>query len=147
NPRVGRPTGRVVWAAMRRDNESVDIALEESVALFAAVSGPTFDADQFRPLAQASIDRSFRPAGTRRQLAAILASPDRTAGLRRLTVPTLVVHGLVDPLVTRSGGIATAQAVPGSSLLMFNDMGHDLSVTRLDQIAAAIATNAGQAAS
>ena len=43
---------------------------------------------------------------------AIAASPDRTAALAGVTAPTLVIHGLADPLVRPSGGIATAKAVP-----------------------------------
>ena len=44
--------------------------------------------------------------------------------------PTLVVHGLADPLVLPTGGIATARAVPGSKLVMYPDMGHDLPLPR-----------------
>ena len=59
--------------------------------------------------------------------------------------PTLVIHGLADPLVQPSGGIATAEAVPGSRLLMFPDMGHDLPRSRWDEIVDAITTNAHRA--
>ena len=31
-------------------------------------------------------------------------------------MPTLVVHGLLDPLVKPAGGVATAKAIPGSRL-------------------------------
>ena len=44
-------------------------------------------------------DRSNDPVGVARQLVAIAASGDRTAALRSLSVPTLVVHGADDPLV------------------------------------------------
>ena len=65
---------------------------------------------------------------------AIAASPDRTWDLRRVTAPTLVIHGLVDPLVMPSGGIATARAIPGSQLVMYPDMGHDLPRPRWDEM-------------
>ncbi|MFT4867216.1 MAG: pimeloyl-ACP methyl ester carboxylesterase, partial [Ilumatobacter sp.] len=64
-----------------------------------------------------------------------------TAGLRKVAVPTLIVHGLMDKLVLPSGGIATARAVPKSRLLMFPDMGHDLPVPRHAEIVAAIKRN------
>ncbi len=73
---------------------------------------------------------------------AIAASPDRTAALGSVTAPTLVIHGLRDPLVLPSGGIATAKAIPGSRLLMFPDMGHDLPRSRWDEIVEAIVQNA-----
>ena len=71
-------------------------------------------------------DRSYCPEGTARQLGAILGSPDRTEGLHGVGIPCLVVHGEADPLVTLSGGEATAAAVPGSKLLTIPGMGHDL---------------------
>ena len=64
--------------------------------------------------------------GYLRQLAAILAQPDRTAALRRLTLPTLVMHGLDDPLVSPTGGLAIARAIPRSKFIGFSGMGHDL---------------------
>jgi pimeloyl-ACP methyl ester carboxylesterase len=54
------------------------------------------------------------------------ASGDRTAALRRLDVPTLVIHGRDDTLITPSAAAATADAIPGANLLMVGDMGHDL---------------------
>jgi pimeloyl-ACP methyl ester carboxylesterase len=57
--------------------------------------------------------------GARRQLAASVAQPNRTADLRRITVPTLVIHGLHDPLVAPSGGLAIARAIPDSRFVGF----------------------------
>ena len=73
---------------------------------------------------------------------AIAASPDRTWDLRRVRVPTLVIHGLLDPLVTPSGGVATARAIPGSKLVMYPDMAHDLPKPRWDDIIDEIVANA-----
>ncbi len=129
----------------RRRNPVREEAVDTAVELFERISGPAFDPVEFRRLAQASVDRSFRPDGTGRQLAGILCSADRTEALGRVTVPTLVVHGMVDPLVRPSGGIATAQAVPGARLVMFNDMGHDLARTRWAEIAHEIRSNADRA--
>ncbi|HEY5663456.1 MAG TPA: alpha/beta hydrolase [Ilumatobacter sp.] len=139
NRRVGQPTARIVGKFVRRKPVTRAGAVDEAIEVFREISGPTFDEAEVRALAQRSIDRSFRPAGVGRQAAAIMASPDRTAELTRLDVPTLVVHGLLDPLVRPSGGIATARAVPGSQLLMFNDMAHDLPRTRWVELADAIA--------
>jgi pimeloyl-ACP methyl ester carboxylesterase len=143
--RVGQPKLRLIRNFLRREQPSRENAVELGVEMFREVCGPTFDEHEFRRLAQASLARSFRPAGTARQMAAIVASGDRTAPLGRLDVPTLVIHGLVDPLVRPSGGIATATAVPGSRLLMFNDMGHDLPNTRWNEMTDAIVSNAARA--
>jgi pimeloyl-ACP methyl ester carboxylesterase len=73
-----------------------------------------------------SYDRGINPAGSSRQLAAIIASGDRTPLLRRIKVPTLVIHGAKDKLVPASGGRATAKAIPDARLLLIEGMAHDI---------------------
>lgn len=144
--RVGQPKLALVQRFARRPVPTRETAVDLGVETFRAISGPTFDEAEVRALVAASVERSFRPAGVARQTAAIMASPDRTVALQRLDVPALVIHGMVDPLVRPSGGIATAKAIPGSRLLMFNDMGHDLPRPRWGEMADAIAANAARAA-
>ena len=91
-----------------------------------------------RVIATESYDRCFHPAGTAFHLVAIAASGDRTEGLNSLDVPTLVIHGRQDSLVTLSGGEATAAAVPGAELLVFGRMGHDMPAIYWPQMADAI---------
>jgi pimeloyl-ACP methyl ester carboxylesterase len=109
-----------------------------------ASSGFPFDEQRARARGARSFDRCFHPAGVGRQLLAIMASGDRTSALRSLRLPTLVIHGDADPLVTPSGGQATAAAVPGARLLMIAGMGHDLPreawETVTDAIVALVAT-------
>ena len=71
-------------------------------------------------------DRSNYPEGGPRQMAAIYASGSRAEGLQKLEVPTLVIHGTDDQLITPSGGERTAELIPNSTLLMVDDMGHDI---------------------
>jgi pimeloyl-ACP methyl ester carboxylesterase len=71
-------------------------------------------------------DRSNYPEGGPRQMAAIYASGSRAEGLQKLQVPTLVIHGTEDQLITPSGGERTAELIPNSTLLMVEDMGHDM---------------------
>jgi pimeloyl-ACP methyl ester carboxylesterase len=72
--------------------------------------------------------RGLNPAGTMRQLAAIIAAPDRTAALAQIRVPTVVIHGTADPLIHVSGGKATARAIPGAELVLVPGMGHDMPI-------------------
>ena len=71
-------------------------------------------------------DRSNYPEGGPRQMAAIYASGSRAEGLQKLQMPTLVIHGTDDQLITPSGGERTAELIPNSTLLMVEDMGHDM---------------------
>lgn len=143
--KVGQPTKRLVAKFARRKPPSRETAIDDSIETFREICGPTFDEAEFRDMAKTSIERSFRPVGTGRQTAAIMASGDRTEQLGQLDLPTLVVHGLLDPLVRPTGGMATAAAVPSSRLLMYNDMAHDLPRTRWVEMVDAIARNAARA--
>ena len=122
-------------------------AVEKGFDGFRLISGPHFDEGkaELRQLLEAALERSWDNEGTARQAMAIGASPDRTPALGSLDVPTLVIHGLVDPLVMPSGGIATAKAIPGSRLLTFPDMGHDLPKVRWDEMIDAIVDNTRRA--
>ncbi len=142
---TGGMSAKVLVRFARRSEATRENAVEQAVESFRTISGPHFDEHEYRPLAEAAVARSFRPEGLARQTAAIMASRDRVPGLRRVTAPTLVVHGLVDPLVKPSGGVRIAEAVPDSRLLMFNDMGHDLPAARIPEILDAVAAVAARA--
>ncbi len=114
NNRHGLPRRKVLIKLSRLATPTIETAEESSLSVYRLVAGPEADAELFRQQARASLERSFRPSGVLRQTAAIVASPDRTAGLQQVRVPSLVIHGLADPLVKPSGGIATARAIPGS---------------------------------
>jgi pimeloyl-ACP methyl ester carboxylesterase len=127
--RVGRPSRAVVSAILRRrpaaDRES---GIAASMAMLRLIGSPGRHEDDelLRELAERSYDRGYDPAGQRRQLGAVLAQTDRTDLLASVAVPTLVMHGLSDPLVAPSGGLALARAIPGARFVGFQGMGHDL---------------------
>jgi pimeloyl-ACP methyl ester carboxylesterase len=103
------------------------------------------DVDDLRDLISRSYDRDHDPGGLGRQLAAIIASGNRTAELHRIAAPTLVIHGTADPLVAPSGGRATARAIPRAKLMLINGMGHDLPRAVWPQIIEGIVENAARA--
>jgi pimeloyl-ACP methyl ester carboxylesterase len=96
------------------------------------------DLSAARELAAASYDRCYYPQGISRQLAAMIASGSRAEGLRKLEVPTLVIHGLDDTLIAPSGGERTAALIPGAKLVLLADMGHDRPVALWPQLCEAI---------
>jgi len=144
--RNGQIDPRLAVRLARRPEPTRETAVAQTLDMFERIGGSSWDRNEHRRRTEISLERAWSPAGTGRQLAAINASPDRTEALSRVTAPTLVIHGIEDPLVRPSGGTATASAVPGSRLLMFPDMGHDLPATRHVEMVEAIRTNADRAA-
>jgi pimeloyl-ACP methyl ester carboxylesterase len=84
-----------------------------------------YDEERLAANAAEAFDRCFDPAGTARQMMAIVSSGSRTSALGRVGVPVLVLHGEADTLVDPSGGRRTAEAVPGSQFVLLEGMGHD----------------------
>jgi pimeloyl-ACP methyl ester carboxylesterase len=125
---VGQPHPEAIPALLTRPPQDRDGFIDFAVGAWRVIGSPGFEADEgaLRARAGASYDRGIFPDGTARQLVAILASGDRTEALRRLDVPTTVVHGMDDALIDVSGGRATAEAIPGARLELVEGMGHDL---------------------
>jgi pimeloyl-ACP methyl ester carboxylesterase len=145
--RAGQPALRMYPLLLRRAPRERDAFVAHAVALFTAIgsTGIPQDTDDVRALAALSFDRDRDPHATGRQLAAIVASGDRTAALAKIDVPTLVVHGTADRLVTPSGGRATLQAIPGARMLTIKGLGHDLPRAIWPQLVDAIVENAALA--
>ncbi len=145
---VGAPKGEAMGALLRPPATSREEYIDSSVEGSKVIGSPGYPTAEsvLRERAGAAYDRSYCPEGTARQLAAILASPDRTEGLRGVRMPFLVIHGEDDPLVTVSGGRATAAAVAGSRLMTIPGMGHDLPEALWGPVGDAIVANTELAA-
>ena len=125
-PEVGQPTPEAIEALLATPPVDREAYIESSSRWLVWSSRKYGDAARNRRNAARDYDRSFYPEGANRQLAAIYASGRRTAGLQQLRVPTLVIHGRDDTLISPSGGTRTAELVDGAHLLLVADMGHDL---------------------
>jgi pimeloyl-ACP methyl ester carboxylesterase len=144
---VGQPALRIYPLFARRPAQTRDAAIKRAEMMFKAIGsrGLPRDDESIRDMAARSWDRDPDRAGPGRQLAAVLASGDRTPELRRITAPTLVIHGTDDPLIRPSGAKATAKAIPNAELLMIEGMGHDLPRAAWPQIIDGIAATAARA--
>jgi pimeloyl-ACP methyl ester carboxylesterase len=145
--RLGTPKLRVWTVMMRRAPGDRDAYIRYFVRVFRMIGSPAYPMDDRRihDLAAATYDRCHYPAGTARQLGAIMASGSRTAALRQLDVPTVVIHGESDPLVPLRAGLATARAIPRAELVTIPGMGHDMPKELWPTFVEAIAKNAERA--
>jgi pimeloyl-ACP methyl ester carboxylesterase len=143
----GQPALRIYPYFMRRPPAGKDAFIERMVRLFRVIGSPgfAFEEERIRELAARSFDRGVDAAGTARQLAAILVDRSRKKRLRRITAPTLVIHGSKDRMIGRSGGKATARAIPGARLMLIDGMGHDLPRALFPRLVDAIAEHAARA--
>jgi pimeloyl-ACP methyl ester carboxylesterase len=137
-PQFGQPTPEASKALLTPAPGDRDGYIDASERSLIWKSKRYPDLPGTRALAAESYDRCYYPEGASRQLAAMIASGSRAAGLEHLRVPTLVIHGLDDTLIAPSGGERTAALIPDAELLLLEDMGHDRPQALWPELCAAI---------
>jgi len=116
-------------ALMRtRPTDSLDGYLAGMRTLATVIGSPDFpsDGERLEQMATITYQRGIHLDGTARQLHAINCQPNRDRALARLDLPAVVLHGSADRLVFPRGGRATARAIPGAELRIYEGMGHDI---------------------
>jgi pimeloyl-ACP methyl ester carboxylesterase len=137
----------VIAAILKPPGRTEEAYVASSVALAARIHGRGFpmDREEIARQARRAFSRGVHPAGFARQLMASLSHGDRSAALRFVRTPTLVVHGDDDPLIPWRAGAATARAIPNARLEIIPGMGHSLPPALWDRLADAIADHARRA--
>ena len=147
--RLPQPTARARRALMTAPARVGDTegAIRRLMKLLREIGSRTHPAEEgdLRQLCELHVRRSYHPPGVARQLVAIAATGDRTAVVKRIRAPTLVLHGDEDPLLRPACGEATARAIREGGgearMEIVAGMGHDLPVPLLPQLADAIAAH------
>ena len=147
--RLPGPSLKVRASLISRPKDPRELAsiVEHYVDLYGLIGSPAFPApkDELRERFARSVKRSYRPAGTARQMVAIAADGDRSNLLGAIRAPTQVIHGLADALVPVAAGRDLAARVPGASLDLIDGMGHDLPKELWPRFVAGIAAAATRA--
>ncbi len=146
NRRLPPPRKEAMEALLSKPPASatLEAVIPIGIKVSRAIGSPAYPTPEERLRERITRDfhRSFFPEGAARQLAAIVDDGDRRKRLRSVTAPTLVIHGVDDPLVPVEGGRDTARAIPGAKLHEIAGMGHDLPLELVEEIAGAIAGHA-----
>ncbi len=134
-------------AMLRRPVGSKEEYVAGTLKFSRLIGSPGYPEDDETIVARAheTWDRGVNFKDTMRHMVAVVTQRDRTAGLRRLSIPVTVVHGLKDKMVHVSGGRATAAAVPGARLVLVPGMGHNLPAGLFDTFVEAITSTADRA--
>ena len=143
NPMLPPPTPAALHALFAplpgvRDEASL---IEDSIWRQKVLMSPGYPAsdEELRAMFTAEYRRGgFHPAGVIRQLSALLTAGDRRAQLMEIQVPTMVLHGIDDPLINIACGRDTAAAIPGSEYRPIPGMGHDFPKALAGEFASAI---------
>ena len=140
-PPMGSNAFNSLIKAAPKDREGY---IKHTLKFYRLSNGPHFSWDEklARERIEQFYERGIYPEGTARQLAAIAASGSRREALSSIRIPTLVIHGDADHLVSLAGGISTANSIPGAKLKIFKGMGHTLPTQLWTEIIGVIAEHA-----
>lgn len=144
---VGWQSPKVIPAMLASAGRTRDSYIARSLRTQRIIGSPAFPSDQEnqRLRAQETYDRGWIASGVARHMLAVLTQPDRTESLGTLDLPVTIIHGSADPLVHKSGGKATADAIPDAELITIDGKGHDLPAQLYDTYVDAIAGTATRA--
>ena len=144
-----RPTLKVSAALLARpaDPYDQDSLVDHYYRLFRLIGSPAYPGPEawLRQVCADAVRRSNRPQGFARQLMAIAADTGRAVQLGRIKRPTLVLHGLADPLIPVAAAHDLAARIPGAQLELIEGMGHDLPEPLWPRFVAAIQAVAARA--
>lgn len=139
DPDVGRPSEEARRLLLTPGSVDRDAAIEAHLAGQRTWGSPGLvEWEEQRRLAGEMFDRACRPEGVARQYRAARRDGSRADRLRTVTVPMLVLHGTADTLIDHSGGVRTAELVPGARLVTIEGMGHDHPRGLWDRLAAEV---------
>ena len=143
--RLPQPSWRVRRALMSRPMKpGADAAVDWIIQVLHLIGSPAYPSDPqaLRTRALESVQRAWHPSGSARQLLAVVADGDRSALLPHIQAPTLVIHGVDDPLVPVACGEDLAQRIADARADFIPGMGHDLPEELLPRFAQGIVDNA-----
>jgi pimeloyl-ACP methyl ester carboxylesterase len=137
------PEARKVLMTPAPANATQQDLIQMRMNTYRVISGPgkPMAESTLYEMAKLSVERSADSAGSRRQLAAAAATGSLKSNLRDIHVPTLIIHGKNDPLIPFRRSQQMHAGIPGSKLLLLDEMGHSLPQRLIPQIAAAILEN------
>gem|GEM_PF-190858 len=143
HPDIGNPTDEAIEALFKPPPTTRAEAEAAGVYGKRVWGTPdTWDEGEWATFSGDNFDRSNPEGSGLRQYAAIEASGNRDTQLAQIDVPTLVIHGSIDPLITPEGGRHTAEIIPGATYEEIEGMGHDLPITEWPHIVALVTAHA-----
>jgi len=129
-PLSALPSWRVIRLALNAPGKDAPRAAKVAVEMhnIAVINGPNFvpTQDQLRHRVETLTARSDYKQGGLRQFDAILGTGSLVRFTKRITAPTVVVHGSHDPMMRIRNGRTLARLIDGARFVVVDGMGHDL---------------------
>jgi len=138
---------RRVLLARTPANATQEDLIQMRMRTYKVIGGPNqaVPEELLREMARRTVERCADRTGSRRQLAATQATGSLRRYLRDIHLPTLIIHGLDDPLIAARRSRQLHRGIRGSKLLLLEGMGHNLPRQLMPRIVQAIVENCAKA--
>jgi pimeloyl-ACP methyl ester carboxylesterase len=140
SPRLPLPKPGVIlkligMAAKGDDEHNV---IDRGLAFWNTIGSPDYPPreEELRARLLRDYRRSYRPAGIRRQMRAIMATGSLVPIAPCIEADTAIIHGTADPLIRPVAADELKELLPHANLEKIKGMGHDLPEAVLPDIAA-----------
>lgn len=144
--RLSPTSDELVAVATREVTTDAELA-EREIDLWKVLSGSRFPFDEAAHRAQAELDATRGTNPNSSHALAVFSTPSRLDALASIAVPTLIVHGSEDPIFPIDHGEAMAHAIPGSTLVVWDGVGHELPTQLAEELMTALLANLAAAGS
>ena len=147
-PLLPPPGPQQLRALLQRPADSTqDAIVANAVRVSKIIGSPGYPQPEEKLRADAieSYERAYYPAGIARHFAAVLGSGSLLHYDRKITAPTVVIHGKADRLMRPFGGRAIARAIKHARLVLIDGMAHDLPEQLWDHLVGELKTNFAEA--
>lgn len=124
-------------------NEDFEGYLAGQLAFYRRISSSCcpFDEAYYRDYVQQALSRNYSPEGTKRQIVAVAVTGDMRPYLSQINVPTLVIHGSIDPLFPVEAGQDIANSISNAKIAIIEGMGHETPPAINPQVAKLVIEN------
>ena len=122
-----KPEVNVFFSTPKRKSGNIDDYVNDKLMLYKIYNHPDFFDEQIiRALHIRAYHRDHNAVGFKRQLLAMLAAGSRVEKLKKLKMPSLIVHGEYDPAFSVEHGRDLADCIVNSELVILEKLGHGL---------------------
>jgi pimeloyl-ACP methyl ester carboxylesterase len=111
--------------ALGKPGKGPEGAADFVIKMFKIIGSPDYPIDE-KWIRRISSVYPQDPGASMRQMAAMRGAGDRRPELAGITVPTLVIHGGAETMLSPHAARETARVIPGARLVSYPGMGHDL---------------------
>ncbi len=138
--RLSPMSGEILAVAAREASTDEELAQREA-DLWRVLTGSRYPYDEAVRREQSALDAARGTNPNSAHSIAVFTAPSRLDALAAISVPTVIFHGTEDPIFPIDHGEALARAIPGSTLVLWEGVGHEIPAELAEELIVGLLAN------